>query len=109
MIVAIPWQPNGMMDPRWGKAHWVVIATVTDDQVTEWQEYEVKWDEWHDKAEEGQHHARVARFLQEHRVDTVMASHMGGGMQHMLERMKIHVTVGVMGNAREVVAEGIRS
>jgi len=91
---------EGVLDPRWGRADRVAVATVSRDGIGAWQEFDVGWDSLHDAGTEGSHHARVARFLREHRVETVAAHHMGAGMKHMLEKMGLTVLLG-RGGQRE--------
>lgn len=43
----------------------------------------------------------MARFLNEHHVEAVLADHMGPPMVHMLERMGVQVLLGAVANARE--------
>jgi predicted Fe-Mo cluster-binding NifX family protein len=101
MVLCIPVTADGLIDPRWGRAERLAIAEVTDDGIGAWQEYDVGWHAFHDAGPEGAHHARVARFLQEHHVEAVVANHMGPPMAHMLGQMGIKVWLGAMGNARE--------
>ena len=62
-----------------------------------------------DEGTEGGHHARVARFVQEHRASVVVAHHMGDPMRQMLGQMDIGVRLGVSGDARlAVVAAAAR-
>ena len=100
-IVCVPVTADGQVDARWGRAARVALAEVRDGSLVGWQEFGVAWDRLHDETTEGGHHARIARFLQDNRVETVAAGHMGGEMVHMLERMGIHVHLGVDGDARE--------
>ena|SRR5487761_430950 len=100
---------EGLIDPRWGRADKVAIAEVTGDGIEAWQEYDVGWHALHDSGTDGSHHARVARFLQEHHVATVVADHMGDPMVHMLGRMGVKVVLGAMGNAREAAIRAIDS
>jgi predicted Fe-Mo cluster-binding NifX family protein len=51
----------------------------------------------------GSHHARVARFVQEHRASIVVAGHMGDPMLQMLRGMAVDVRLGVGGDARRAV------
>jgi predicted Fe-Mo cluster-binding NifX family protein len=101
MVVCVPVTTEGLIDPRWGRADRVAIAEVTGDGIGAWQEYDVRWHALHDAGTEGSHHARVARFLQEHHVEAVVANHMGKPMVHMLELMGVKVWLGALGNARE--------
>jgi predicted Fe-Mo cluster-binding NifX family protein len=87
----------------------VAITEVTGNAIGTWREYDVKWDALHDAGTEGSHHARVARFLQDHHVEAVVANHMGEPMVHMLERMRVKVCLGAVGDAREAAVAGIDS
>ena len=105
MVICVPVTREGLIDPRWGRANRVAITEVTSDGIEAWQEYDVGWHTLHDAGTEGSHHARVARFLQEHHVEGVVANHMGEPMVHMLELMRIEVWLGATGNARAAVVE----
>ena len=100
MRVAVPVTEDGQVDHSWGRAPRVAVAEVQDGRVAGWQEFDVEWDRLHDEGTEGGHHARVARFLQEHQVDRVAANHMGPGMTQMLAQMGIGVVLGAAGDAR---------
>ena len=108
MIVCVPVTGDGAVDPRWGRADRVALATVGAGGVEDWQEREVHWGTLHDTGSEGSHHARVARFLLDNDVEAVVAHHMGGPMAHMLERMGIAVHLDASGDAREAVAAAVR-
>ncbi|HLZ48897.1 MAG TPA: NifB/NifX family molybdenum-iron cluster-binding protein [Candidatus Limnocylindria bacterium] len=97
------------MDPRWGRAARVALATVAGDTIQQWQEIDVHWEELHDAGGEGQHHARVARFLQENGVQAVVAAHMGAPMEQMLRKMGIALHLGASGIARDAVARVLGS
>ncbi len=101
MIVCIPVTVDGLVDPRWGRAQRVAIAHLKGDQIESWEVFEVGWGTLHDSGPEGQHHARVARFLQEQRVEVVVAEHMGPGMTEMLAKLGIAVRLGAAGSARD--------
>ena len=103
MIAAIPIDPDGTVGPRWGRAERVAIAHAVSDRIALWEEHDVAWDSAHDEGTEGAHHARVARFLREHHVDTVIAGHMGDGISRMLTTMGVSVALGAAGDAREQV------
>ena len=109
MIVCVPVTKDGLVDPRWGRAARVALATVTGDTIERWQEIDVGWEELHDTGVEGQHHARVARFLQENGVQAVVAAHMGPPMEQMLRKMGIALHLGASGIARDAVARAHRS
>ncbi len=101
MVICVPVTIDGQVDPRWGRAARVAVAEIRGGAVVAWQEFEVAWDRLHDETAEGGHHARIARFLRDAKVETVVASHMGGEMAHMLDRMGIRVSLGNGGDARQ--------
>ena len=103
MVVCVPVTDDGMIDPRWGRAARVAIADVRAGAVASWREFDVRWDEKHDLGTEGGHHARVAGFLREHRVQVVVAHHMGPPMQHKLGQMGIRVRLEARGDASRAV------
>jgi predicted Fe-Mo cluster-binding NifX family protein len=103
MVICLALAGDGTVDPRWGRAHRVAVAGAAGGAITDWEVFDVSWDTLHDTGPEGSHHARVARFLIEHRVDAVLAHHMGGGMAQMLEKMDVTVRLGVVGDARQAV------
>jgi predicted Fe-Mo cluster-binding NifX family protein len=103
MIVCVPTTAAGFIDPRWGRAARVAVATVRDGAIADWQESDVEWDRMHDEGSEGSHHARVARFLLDHQVEAVVAHHMGEGMLRMLSTMGLQVFLGADGEARAAV------
>lgn len=107
MIVCVPLEDDGVVDPRWGRAARVALGTVEGDTISDWRELDVTWDSLHDAGTEGAHHARVARFLRDHQVDVVVAHHMGGGMSRMLETMHIAVRLGAAGDARHAVLSAV--
>lgn len=83
MVTCIPVAPDGTVDPRWGRAARVAVMRVEGGE--------------------------IARFLQEHRVELVVADHMGGHMVRMLEGMGIVVRLAAAGQATAAVASAARS
>lgn len=104
MVICVPVAVDGSVDPRWGRADRVAVVETTGAGIVAWEEFEVGWNALHDEGGEGAHHARVARFLIDHHVETVVANHMGPGMQHMVERMGVGIHLGAEGDARTAVA-----
>jgi predicted Fe-Mo cluster-binding NifX family protein len=100
VIVCLPIGPDGLIDPRWGRAARLAIADVRDGAIAEWDEVDVGWDSLHDSGTEGGHHARVAAFLRVRRVEAVVVHHMGDPMARMLSKMGIQVYLGAAGDAR---------
>jgi predicted Fe-Mo cluster-binding NifX family protein len=49
----------------------------------------------------------VARLLQDHHVEAVVANHMGMPMVHMLERMGLKIHLGATGDARKAAMAAI--
>jgi|SRR5579864_2486238 len=107
MILCVPVTVAGAVDPRWGHAERVVVASVGGSGIESWQEFAVGWGSLHDSGGEGEHHARIAVFLREHKVEAVVAGHMGPPMQHMLSKMAIQVYLGASGEAKETTLRTI--
>lgn len=103
MIVCAPITTEKQIDPRWGRAHWVVLAEIIDGEIVNWREVEVAWDQSHDEGTEGSHHARVVKFLRDNSVGAVVAHHMGDGMVRMLKTMNIPVHFNASGDARKAI------
>jgi predicted Fe-Mo cluster-binding NifX family protein len=108
MRIAIPVTTDGRVDHSWGRAARVAVADINDGMVAIWQELDVGWDRLHDASGEGNHHARIARFLIDNKVERVAANHIGPGMVTMLEGMGIPAVLGVDGDARQVAIESAR-
>jgi predicted Fe-Mo cluster-binding NifX family protein len=109
MVICVPVTPEGLVDERWGKAALVAVAQVEGGKIAGWQVHDVRWHILHDEGTEGTHHARVARFLLEHKVEAVVAGHMGPPMVHMLDRMGVKAWLGASGNARDAVTGAVES
>lgn len=91
-VVAVPVDPEGAVAHGWGRAALVAIGVVSEGELGQWRVHEVGWDRSHDAGTEGQHHARVVRFLREHAVTDVLVFTMGTGMARTLGRMGIRVS-----------------
>jgi predicted Fe-Mo cluster-binding NifX family protein len=109
MIVCIPVTKEGTVDPRWGRADWVALAEVVDGEIVSWREIEVSWSRLHDEGGSGAHHARVVSFLREHRVQAVVANHIGDGMVRMLDAMSLPMHLGAAGDPRAAVLAAMGS
>lgn len=109
MNVLIPVTPEGLVEPRFGRAPLVATATVEDGVITSWQEHAVGWDAAHDAGAEGAHHARIVRFLREQEVSTVIAEHVGAGMRRVAGRMGVRLLATAGGPARQAVLEALAS
>lgn len=104
MTVCIAMTADGQTGDGFGRASHVGIADVREDgTLARFEMHEVGWDKLRDLGAEGEHHARIARFLMDHGVKRVMTGHMGPGMEHMLDKMGIDVVVGVSGDAKHAV------
>jgi predicted Fe-Mo cluster-binding NifX family protein len=103
MVVCVPVIHGNSIDPRWGRAERLAIAEVEAGTITRWQELDVAWGTVRNTGSERAHHARVARFIKEHNVETVLAHHMGDDMQRILGRMGVTVHLGASGDARQAV------
>lgn len=100
MVICVPVGPDGMVDPRWGRAAQVRVIHLERGEIVAATDHAVGWDVLHDAGTEGAHHARIARFLRDQGVDVVVAGHMGEPMVRMLEGMAIRVRLGANGDAR---------
>ena len=103
MIVCVPVTPDGDVDSSWGRAARVAVARLERGRIVAWDEHDVTWNVLHDVGTEGGHHARVATFLRENRVEVVVAGHMGPPMVNMLGQMRILARLGAQGSARAAV------
>ena len=105
MIVCIPVAPDGSgaVGHGWGRAARVAVAGLEGGAIVAWDEHDVGWDVLHDEGTEGGHHARIARFLTDHRVEAVVAGHMGPPMVQMLGKMGIAIVLDAEGAARAAV------
>jgi hypothetical protein len=52
MRVCVPITAEGQVDPRWGRADRVAVASVVDGQIAGWQEFTVGWGQLHDEGSE---------------------------------------------------------
>ena len=112
MIVATPVDQSGSTMHSWGRAHWVATADVRESdagepQVFDWQVHEVAWDQSHDAAAHGSHHATIVRFLRDNGVQAIVVDHVGEGMQRMLSTMGIPMLPASPGDARASVAAAV--
>ena len=103
MIACVAVAGDGLVDPRWGRADKMAVAEVEEGAIASWEEYEVHWGMLHDQGSERRHHARVAQFIRQHHVEVVLARHIGGGMQNVLDTMGVKVRLGIEGDARRAV------
>lgn len=87
VVVALPVTPEGGLEPRFGRAPRMAIATIVGDRIADWQVHEVGWDVLHDEGTHGSHHARIVRFMREHAVGRVVFSHMGPPMINTLSKL----------------------
>lgn len=100
MRICVPITADGCIDARWGRADRVAVADVVGGEVQDWQEFDVAWATLHDEGTEGAHHARVARFLRDNRVQVIAVHRVGSGMQRMLHTMGIRLVTGLAGEAQ---------
>lgn len=103
VILCVPITNDEMVDPRWGRADRIAVATVYEDDIVTWQVINVNWSSLHDEGSPARHHARVASFLKDHKVEMVVANHVGDGMVRMLKTMDIPLCLGASGAARESI------
>ncbi len=84
-----------------GKAHTMAVATITDNTIVSWDEYEVGWDALHGQGPEGTHHARIVRFMREHNIDVVITGHMGAPMLNTITKLGVKPVIDIIGDARQ--------
>jgi predicted Fe-Mo cluster-binding NifX family protein len=108
MRICVPVTDDGQVGGGFGRARRVALATVEGSLIEEFEEFDVRWDVLHDEAGEGRHHARIARFLKEHEVEGVVASHMGDPMRRMLQGLDMRVSLGASGDAKRAVLSAAR-
>lgn len=107
MIACVPVTSDELVDPRWGRADRIAVANVVDGKIESWQEIDVWWSRLHDEGTPARHHARVARFLLEHHVETVVAHHVGDGMVKMLSTMGLPLHLDAVGDAKAAVLAAV--
>jgi predicted Fe-Mo cluster-binding NifX family protein len=108
MILCVPVTSDGLVDSRWGRADRIAVAEVFDGTIKSWQEFDVSWSRLHDEGTPARHHARVARFLKEHHVDTVVAHHVGDGMVRMVNTMGLSLHLDAAGEPRAAVLDAAK-
>lgn len=86
-----------------GRASHMAVAVVDNGAITSWQVFNVQWDVLHDEGPHGTHHGRIVRFMQEHAITRVVASHMGPPMQNTLTKLGVALTMDVSGDAKAAV------
>ena len=101
MIICTPITPTGDIAHSWGRARSVALITVETGEVVAMETRDVSCESLYDEGTEGAHHARVARFLKDHQVDTVLASHTGEPMAKMIHKMGVQLHLKAGGNARK--------
>jgi len=60
MIVCVPVTVEGQLGLRWGRADRVAVATVGEEGIEKWQEFDVGWGDLHVAGTEDSHHACIA-------------------------------------------------
>lgn len=107
MKVLTPVNPDGSSGGHFGKAHWVAVGNIENDQLVDWDVHEVAWDVSHDSGSHGSHHARVISFLKDHHIEYVVAAGMGQGMARMLDSAKVAVLPATAGDAKRSVLAAV--
>ena len=91
-----------------GKAQRMAVAAVVGDQITAWDEYDVRWDLSHGQGGEGRHHATIVRFMREHAVQAVVTGHMGPPMVNTMTKLGVTPIVNATGSARDAAIAAAR-
>lgn len=87
MLIALG--TDGSISGGFGRAPRVAVCEASADEVHSWEETSVAWDATHDTLPDGTHHATIARFLKDRRVEAVLAGHAGAPMHAMLTKLGI--------------------
>ncbi len=89
-----------------GRAPRIAIAKVHSNKIESVEEIDVKWDEAHEREQEGLHHSNVAKFFRAQGVTDIVAAGAGPDMQRMIEKLgiKLHMALGSYRSAIEAVA-----
>lgn len=121
MKVAVAVLPNGMINAHFGRANKLAFATIENDQITNWQEVDVPFedthgdhDHHHDHNHDHEHghghhhhspghHEGIKNFLVDSQVDVVLLDHAGPGMQKVMNETNIKIVVGAKGSAKDSV------
>ncbi|MFZ2226899.1 MAG: NifB/NifX family molybdenum-iron cluster-binding protein [Candidatus Nanopelagicaceae bacterium] len=103
MIICTPVTSDGNIDPRWDRADWIAIAEVINGKIVNWQEIDVLWSQLYYSGTFGSHDDRIVKFLREHRVEAVIANHVGDSMAQIFGTMRISVHLGATGDAQLAV------
>lgn len=107
MIVCAPVTSDEHIDPYLDRADWIVVAEVINGEIVSWQDIDVLWSLLHDSGAYGSHHDRIVKFLSEHRIEAIVANHMGDDMVRILKTKGTPVHLGATGNARTAVKTSI--
>lgn len=102
-VVFVPVNADQSVCPHFGKAHYAATCRVVDGRIEDWQEHVVDWDTLHDSGE-GNHHARIVRFMRENGITHVIGGGMGEPMQNTLTKLGLELRLGIAGDAREAAA-----
>ncbi len=89
-----------------GRAHTVAIAVIANGRIVSWEEHEVAWDVSHDQGPEGQHHARIVRFMRDNEIQAVVTGHMGPPMVNTLHKLGVLPLVNASGDVRDAALAG---
>lgn len=131
MKLALAVLPNGRINPHFGRAKKVAVATVENGRIVAWEEVEAAFAEHHPGShhEHGAHHhdvqtaqgegrvrsgewskhqTAIKDFLVQHGVDVLILEHAGPGIARVLEETDIRVVTGARGDAREAVGHVVR-
>ncbi len=106
-IICIPLNADGTIHDRLGKANTVAICKLEDGQVSDWTEHVVEWDTTYGVDVMGVHHPRIMRFMQDQKVDAVVADNVCDVIQRSLPNVGVTVHPGFTGDARSVVASAM--
>lgn len=87
MLIALG--SDGSVSGGLGRAPRVAVCEASADGVHSWEETSVAWDATHDTLPHGTHHGTIVQFLQDGRVEAVLAGHAGVPMLAQLKKLGI--------------------
>jgi predicted Fe-Mo cluster-binding NifX family protein len=80
---------DGSVSGGLGRARRVAVCEASADGVHSWEETSVGWDATHDTQPHGTHHGTIVQFLEDRRLEAVLAGHAGAPMQAQLKKLGI--------------------
>jgi predicted Fe-Mo cluster-binding NifX family protein len=87
MLVCVAVTDEGLVDPRWRRTERMTIVKVEGGTILSSEKFAVSWGSLRQSGSERTHHSRVAHFLGQHRLDSLLTRDVGENMRHILDRV----------------------